>query len=192
MFRMSQLNGPGTKHEATAAALTQWRIEGGSQYLEDGLVVDLDILAGNPIIFAVRIVIVGGRVRVNLVPLLELGPGAATLNRVDSLAFPLFGLFAFGDALLDAGDTRDLIQELVQAALGGDMDIPVRVAQEAQEPAEEVGQVSDKLQVRDRVEQDDPADQEGPRKGIERVDAVPKQRDKALQGEGGGQLDRVF
>ena len=149
-------------------------------------------MAGNPIIFAVHVVIVGGRVRINLVALLELGPGAATVNRVDSLALPFFGLFAFGDALLDAGDALDLIEEFVQAALGGDVDISVGVAQEAQESAEEVGQVSDQLQVRDRVEQDDPTNQEGPCKGVESVDAVPEQRDEALQGEGSGQLDRVF
>ena len=151
----------------------------------------MDILPRNPVILALQIIIIGGSLGIDLVAILKLGPHAAALYRINPLALALLGLLALGDALLDAGDALDLVEELIQAALGGDMHIPVRVAQEAQQAAKEVGKVCDKLQVRDGVEQDDPANQKSPREGVEGKDTVPEQGDEALQGKSSGQLDRL-
>lgn len=67
------------------------------------------------------------------------------------------------------------------------MDVPVLVAEELEQAAEEVGEVGDELQVGYGVEEGDPPDEELAGEGIDDPYALLQQGDEAWKREGRGQ-----
>ncbi len=73
------------------------------------------------------------------------------------------------------------------------MDVPVVwVAKEPQQPGQEIREVGNELEVRNRIKQSNPANQELPRERVDDPDAPFEQGDEALEREGGGQRQIVL
>lgn len=112
---------------------TKGGVQGRSQYLQYGLVVDLHILTGHPVILTAHFpVIVGRHGRRTIVRVTSGHLQASAVDRFLALPLAVSGprLPAISNSLLDSSNTLDFIQELIQTGLSGSMNIWIVAAEE--------------------------------------------------------------